>query len=514
MRRCQLLYSIIICSICLLLSSCNSWFDFTSEKWDAEPSDTIFTVNRDHFEFSSNQSEEQLIIHSNVNWNISKVYGWCHVTPDLSGEGDKTLTVSCDNNTTSKDRYDTIQIKTASETKRIPIFQSGSTYYIVPSTPRLEYGIAGGIKSFTVSSNTDWVPSLLHGGLGTLKQNGNELTLTAYENTTAEVRYDTILIAATNPDIQVQAFVYVYQDGLEPKLEVTPDSLKSKPLQFGSDTGTGSFNIESNLNWELTCKCKEEDWCHITSNKTGTGNGTVSLSVDQNPLGAKARDAVVTITTSALTKKVNIHQAPGEKPVLKIIPSTLDTLKYENTGGTNSFTVESNVDWSVTCSDNSWCHIETPSGNVTGNGEVKVNVDVNPAEAPERSCTLKIKSSWFDDKTVTVHQKKGDAGYVRVSNSTLNAKPQGETLTFNIESNLSNWTVYSNHPDWCDVNTPSGSFNGTVELSVGLNSGSDARDATITIKSVISDVTVTVHQEPKDIPGGGDNPNPSYSRKR
>ena len=62
--------------------------------------------------------------------------------------------------------------------------------------------------------------------------------------------------------------------------------------------------------------------------------------------------------------------------------------------------------------------------------------------------------------------------------------------------------------------TSSGSFNGTIELTVGLNSGSEARDATITIKSAINDVTVTVHQEPKEIPGGGDNPAPSYSRKR
>lgn len=511
MRVYKILYGVFICCIGLFATSCDSWIDFASDKWELEPCDTIFTVSRDHFEFSSNQSEEQLIIHSNVNWNISKVYGWCHVTPDLSGEGDKTLTVYCENNTTSKDRYDTLLVKIDTRIKRIPVFQSGSKYYIVPSTPRLEYEIAGGVQSFTVTSNTDWAPSLLHGGFGTLRQSGNELTLTVNRNTTAEERYDTILIAATNPEIQEQAFVYVHQKPLDPVLEIKPDSLSTKPLQFGSNSSAGSFSIESNLNWTLTCD--KEEWCHITSSKSGTGNGTVNISVDQNSLGAAGRDAVVTIHTSSLTKTVKIHQAAGETPVLNVIPSTLGTLEYENGESTQSFTIQSNIEWSVTCSDESWCHIVSPTSAVTGNREVKVKVDVNPAEAPERTCSLIIKSSWFEDKIVTVHQEKGDVGYVRVSNSTMSAKPQGETLTFDLESNLSNWKVSSNK-DWCVVNTPSGSFNGTISLVVGLNSGSEARDAIITIKSAINDVTVTVHQEPKAVPGGGDNPNPSYSRKR
>lgn len=460
---------------------------------------------------AQDESRKELYVRSNTNWTIVKNKSWCHVS-EQSDNGDKTVYVSCDKNNTNQIRRDTLQIRTKLDTILVPIYQSISDYYINPSTPTLVYETEGGSQSFTVDSNTDWTQKLLHGGLGSIIRNGNMLTLTVNKNTSAEERFDTISIYATNSEIKERSQVYVRQKGLDPMLEIKPDTLNTKSLQFGNNAGTGSFNIESNMNWELTCKCEEGDWCHITSNKTGTGNGTVSLSVDKNPLGAKARDAVVTIITSAMTKKVNIHQAAGETPVLNIVPSSLGTLEYGNGESTQSFTIHSNLEWSVTCSDESWCHIVSPTSTVTGNGEVKVRVDVNPAEAAERTCTLRINSSWFEDKTVKVHQKKGDAGYVRVSNSTLNAKPQGETLTFEIESNLS-WTVSSNK-DWCVVKTPSGSFNGKVELSVGQNSGSEARDATITIKSAISDVTVTVHQEPKAVPGGGDNPDPSYSRKR
>lgn len=458
--------------------------------------------------------EKSVNIHSNTSWSITHDFDWCHVK-DYSGIGDKTISVYCDNNTTSKDRYDTLQIKTNYEVKYVPIFQSGSTYYIVTSVPRMNYSVEGGSQAFTVQTNvTDYTVRPKNGIASVVQDASNKSNyiVSIGRNTTAETRFDTIYITAVNIP-NVKDSVLISQIGLDPVLEIKPDSLSTKPLQFGSNSSTGSFSIESNLNWELTCECEEGDWCRIISSKTGTGNGTVTLSVDQNPLGSKARDAVVTISTSSLTKTVKIHQAAGETPVLNVIPSTLGTLEYENVESTQSFTIKSNIEWSVTCSDESWCHIVSPTSAVTGNGEVKIKVDVNPAEAPERTCTLRIKSSWFEDKIVTVHQKKGDAGYVRVSNSSLSAKPQGETLTYNIESNLSSWTVSSNQ-GWCEVKTTSGSFNGTVSLSVGLNSGSEAREATITIKSAISDVTVTIHQEPKAVPGGDDNPDPSYSRKR
>ena len=466
---------------------------------------------------AQDESRKEVFVRSNTDWTIIKNKSWCHVS-DQSSNGDKTVYVSCDKNNTNEVRRDTLQIRTKLDTILVPVYQSISDYYINPSTPTLVYEIEGGSQSFTVDSNTDWTQKLLHGGLGSIVRNGNMLTLTVNKNTSAEERFDTIYIYATNSEIKAEmkdsALVYIRQKGLDPVLEIYPDS-----IPFGNKAGTGSFSIESNLNWEVTCKCDEGDWCHITSSKTGTGNGTITLSVDQNPLGAKARDAVVTITTSAMTKIVKIHQAAGEEPIIRIIPETIEStgLRYGNIGGTQSFQVQSNIEWSVKSGDVSWCHIETPDGTGIGTKDINVAVDVNPAESKKRECVITISSS-LGKKEITVYQDPGDKGYVRVvkdgtETNKLSAKPQGETLTFDIESNLSNWTVSSNK-DWCVVKTPSGSFNGTIELTVGLNSGSEARDATITIKSKVSDVIVTVHQEPKAVPGGGDNPDPSYSRKR
>lgn len=477
-------------------------------KFDVTPkTEFVFGAQEDN--------KKELFINCFTKWNVKKEFDWCHVS-ELSGSGEKTLSIYCDNNNTNQIRRDTLQIRTNLDTIYVPIFQSSSAFYIVPSTPKLEYGIAGGVQSFTVMSNTEWLPRLLHGGMGTLKQNGNELTLTVNENTSADVRFDTILIASTNPDINVHGMVYVRQIGRTPILEIAPDSLDSRPLLFGRNGGEGAFSIKSNLRWNLICKCEDGgNWCRITSDLSGNDNAVVNIVVDNNPLGSAPRTAVITINTSSVTKEIKVNQAAGEKPILEIIPSALEEtpLSFNNAGHTQTFSIQSNVEWSVICSDASWCHIETPQGTGAGQKEVKVTVDVNPAESPERRCSLLVKSSWFDDKKIAIYQEKGAEGFIIPFPAVVSAPPQGGTVLLEVQSNLSSWVV-SSSSDWCKVNTISGSLNGTVELTIGLNSDSEARDATITIKSAIKDVTVTVYQEPKAVPGGGDNPDPSYSRKR
>lgn len=468
-----------------------------------------FTLSTTSLEFGANDTDAKTIkLTTNSSWSIVNNKGWCHVSP-AEGRGNGELTVSCEENTTGTSRENIIEVKTPRETISVSINQSGNKFYLKTSPKNLAgFARTGGSQDIQILSNTDWmiISSEAWCSPSEIRGTGDKLiSITATQNTLTTPRNATITISWADEELDINV---TQERGEDPRLSVTPQTIG----QVSNEGGSYTFTISSNVEWSVK---SNKEWCHVNSpTEAFMGDGNFKITVDKNPIGSDARDAILTIKSAAGDKTIDVQQTAGPTPVLNIVPSTLGTLEYENTGGTQTFTIQSNIEWSVTCSDNSWCHIVTPTSSVMGNGEVKVKVDVNPAEAPERTCSLIIKSSWFDeDKIVTVHQKKGDAGYVRVSNSTLSAKPQGETLTFNIESNLSNWTVSSNK-DWCEVKTSSGSFNGTVSLSVGLNSGSEARDATITIKSKVNDVIVTVHQEPKAVPGGGDNPDPSYSRKR
>ena len=68
--------------------------------------------------------------------------------------------------------------------------------------------------------------------------------------------------------------------------------------------------------------------------------------------------------------------------------------------------------------------------------------------------------------------------------------------------------------NWCKVRSNVTGLDGTVTVNVTKNTGTSARTANITLKSNAANVTVSVNQDPLQVPGGDDNPNPNYAKKR
>lgn len=470
------------------------------------PSAYKFVFTPTQLEFGSNETgKKAVILDNNTTWTASNIKGWCHVSP-TSGKGNTELQVYCDVNSTNAELKDTITIKTAKgESYKIPVTQSGTEFYLKISPEKLEkFKRGGGKQEIQILSNSEWTITSSAGWCTPSQYRGSgdqKITISATQNTLTSDRNATITISWGQ---EVKPIEVTQERGEEPRLSVSPQKIEPFTYKGGNYT----FAVSSNTDWTVE---SNQGWCHIDSpTETITGDGNIIIIVDENPLGSGSRDAIITISSNAGDKQIEIHQEKGQDPFINV---SSDQLSFSNKEEQKTITVTSNVEWSIENTNDSWCHIETPQGTGVGTKEVKIKVDVNPAETSERNCTLSIKSSWFEDKKIGVHQAKGDAGYLRATPSSFDAQPQGGTVTFEIESNLSNWKVSSNQ-SWCKIQTTSGSFNGTVSLSVELNSGSTARDAAITIKSAISDVTVTVRQEPKAVPGGDDNPDPKYSRKR
>ena len=470
------------------------------------PSAYKFVFTPTQLEFGSNETGKKVVtLDNNTIWTASNTKGWCHVSP-TSGKGTTELQVYCDVNSTNAERKDVITIKTAKgESYEIPVTQSGTEFYLKTSPEKLEkFKRGGGKQEIQILSNSEWTITSSDGWCTPSQYRGSgdqKITITATQNTLTSDRNTIITISWGQ---EVKNIEVTQERGEEPRLSISPQTIESFTYQGGNYT----FAVSSNTDWTVE---SDQEWCHIDSpQETVSGDGNIIIIVEENPLGSGPRDAILTIKSNAGDKQIEVHQEKGQNPFINV---SSNQLSFSNKEEQETITITSNIDWTVESANNSWCHIETPQGTGTGTKDVRIKVDVNPAEASERNCTLYIKSSWFEDKKIVVQQAKGDVGYVRTTPNNLEAMPQGGTVTFEIESNLSNWTVSTNE-EWCKVQTESGSFNGTVSLSVELNSGTDARNATISIKSAISDVTVTVLQEPKDVPGGDDNPNPKYSRKR
>ena len=359
---------------------------------------------------SDDVDKKSLNINSNVSWNIILGYDWCHVS-ELSGTGNRELTVYCDKNTTNKNRNDVIKIITNSETWEVPVFQSATLYYLNATVKNLTFdGRKDETAKFQVQSNTKWSIKSLH-NLGMLSQNGDEITLAAKRNTTALEKRDTIIV--------------------------------------------NSVEIES------------------------------------------------------LADTIYVRQTAGEDPYLNINP---DSLNYENQGGVQKFTISTNVEWNLSLESNkNWCQITSDTSG-EGGAEISVSVSKNAANQPARDALLTIKSS-AGNKTLKIHQAAGDIGYLTASPSPMNVNANAATLDLKVDSNLDVWTVEISNSSWCKLLTTEGSFDGTIQISVERNTSSEVRTATVTIKSSIEPVKVTISQDVLQTPGGEDNPNPHYSRK-
>jgi len=157
--------------------------------------------------------------------------------------------------------------------------------------------------------------------------------------------------------------------------------------------------------------------------------------------------------------------------------------------GSTSFTVSSNVAWTVVSDQPSWCTV-TPSG--TGNGTITANYTINTS-VNSRVANITTTVSGLPPVVVTVTQAGATPTLtVTPPNQNVPATPAGST-SFTVTSNTS-WTVGSDQPSWCTV-TPSGTGNGTITANYAINTSVSSRIANITTTVTgIPVVVVTVTQ--------------------
>jgi hypothetical protein len=182
---------------------------------------------------------------------------------------------------------------------------------------------------------------------------------------------------------------------VEPSLEVSTSSISATAA-----ASNYSIAVTSNTAWKATINAL---WCTLT-NATGTGNGTVTVNVTENPAGRGARSATITLAAGTLTRQVSITQeagAPEEEPeVLTVSPPTIDVT---DVAASYTITVTSNMEWTAEVnSEATWCTLTNATG--TGNGTVTVNVEDNPDEG-SRSATITFTAGMFT-RQVSVTQAR------------------------------------------------------------------------------------------------------------
>ncbi len=431
-----------------------------------------------------------LTVSSNTTWNVASSDSWLNCSPSgATGGTQVTVSANSENNTGSA-RTATLTFTDKTGTKTVtarvtqnPVSKPEESFLTV-SPSSLAFDAASGSKSFTISSNVSWTVTSDQSWCTVNKSSGSrestiEVSVTA---NTSETSDRTATITVQGEGITAKT-VSVSQARKEPDpfLTVSPTS-----LTFDATSGSKSFTISSNVSWTVT---SDQSWCTVNKS-SGSRESTIEVSVTANTSETSDRTATITVQGEGITAKtVSVSQARKEPdPFLTVSPTSLT---FDATSGSKSFTISSNVSWTVK-SDQSWCTVNKSSGSNGASVTVSVTSSTNSSS---RSATITV-SGGGKQTTVSVTQK--GTYTLTVSPTKLTFTSNGGSQSVSVSSNDS-WTVSSNQSSWCTVSKSSGANNGSFNVTTTANTQTSSRTATITIKGTNSGIerSVSVTQQPK-----------------
>jgi hypothetical protein len=387
-------------------------------------------------------------------WTASSNADWITVAPATgTGAGTVTLNVAP---TSGPSRTGTATIAGSAVT----VTQSaGCTFEVSPLSHNVD--ASGGTRTvnvnggagcaWTASSAQPWI-AITSGTSGS----GSGTVTFSVAAATGPSRSGTLIVAG-------QTVAVTQGNGCS--FAIAPDT-QSVPASGGN--GTVSVTAGTGCAW--TAK-SNVSWITVTSGASGSGNGTVSLTISGT--NGPGRSGTVTIAGRTFT----INQGQGCSFSLSSASASLPP-----SGGTGTFDVRSadGCGWSA-ASSASWLNVASGS-NGSGNGTVRYTAGANTG--PSRSGTITAAGQTF-----TVNQESGCSAVV--SPDTIAAPAAGGSQNVSVTTAADcPWTASSDLA-WITIPMPAaGTGNGNVQLDIQANSG-PARTGAVTVANRL----VTVNQD-------------------
>lgn len=247
-------------------------------------------------------------------------------------------------------------------------------------------------------------------------------------------------------------------------------------IEANDKESTYKIKISSNSEWTVS---SNQNWCGV-SPITGSMQDSLSITIKENTT-TSARQAIVTITAEAQTKKITINQIGSNESLS--ISSNYFSVSPENKS--HVFTIRTNLSWSIS-SDQSWCIPSSTSGN--GENTLSFTVSENTYNE-ERKAVLTVKAGTLTQEIIIIQQSK--SAILSVSSNSFSVNSNNNTYSFTITSNM-NWTITSDQ-SWCIPSIAAGSNNQTISFDVLENATNQNRNATIIVKSgnLIQQIIIT-----------------------
>ncbi len=426
---------------------------------DAAPPVTNITPTSGNYDYQGGNSS--ISVTTNViQWSASSNVSW--ILPDTSnhttGTSNISYVVQANNNFTNRtgvifinDQLFTVNQLTA-QTALVP--SSANVSY--NGTANGSFIVDSGHASWTAVSSDSWVV-VTSGSPGS---NTGNVTYAVASNPTNQPRSATITADG-------QAFV-VYQDAGPSFTSINPTGAN---FGFNGTSSNQTITVTSNEFWSASSSA---NWTVIQGAFNGTGNGTVKYTVLPNG-NTSTRSASITINNNIYT----VNQT-GPAANTTISP----TSKNFPQGGASGtvITVLSNTNWTATPSD-TWISIIGSGNGTSPGGNVTFDVAANPLLG-SRSGNITIA-----DKVYSITQN-GLNNVTNLTPTSFSAIPAGGSRQTIAVNSTTAWTAVSN-VTWVTINSgSSGSGNGTIIFTVGVQPLPASRDANITVNESVC----TIHQ--------------------
>ena len=331
-------------------------------------------VSPSFLSLTSSSQTISLQVETNTRYRLSSDASW--LVCDMTGLGNwsnPSFTVSANELTSSREATITVTSENGSLVRIAQVAQKGEAVYLDVSPSFLSLTSSSQTISLQVETNTRYRLSsdaswLVCDMTGLGNWSNPSFTVSANESTSS--REATITV--TSEDGSLVRTVQVVQKGEAVYLDVSPSSLS--PLT--SNSQTISLQVETNTRYRLS---SDASW--LVCDMTGLGNwSNPSFTVSANE-STSSREATITVTSEdgSLVRTVQVVQK-GEAVYLDVSPSNISATAE---GGKFTFTVNSNTQYTFTCSDNSWISVD---GNLiviganTSTSQRKGNVTVRAAE--------------------------------------------------------------------------------------------------------------------------------------
>lgn len=180
---------------------------------------------------------------------------------------------------------------------------------------------------------------------------------------------------------------------VNPAIGASPTSFSFTATQGSGNPANQTLSISNTGGGTLAWSASDNvSWLTATP-ASGTGNGSVTLSIATGSLTAGTYSGMITLSaTGATGVTVPVTFTVTAAPSLTISPSsqTFTATQGSSNPATQSFTISSNGTW--TASDNaSWLSITPNSG--SGNGTVTVSVNTSTATLGSNNATITITGS-------------------------------------------------------------------------------------------------------------------------